>query len=1131
MLNKKKKGGKLELRKKIIVIMMILSVLFPISSVFAADAGKDARVDEWHGNGWDATYNHDTNVTLIKLVPEKYSVHFNINNSNATGELKDANVEVGQDFKMPTKSFVSKDGFVKGFSKNKNSKEPEYKPGESYKDVFQENEKGILYAIWEPFVKGGFQDGEIEFYLKDGQNVLFDKLPANTSYEVYEYSKAGWHLVSTDKDRGRILPADKIISTFTNKYEPNTTYLTINGQKLINGEVVDNKGYEFELFINRGLKVKATSDDNGNFKFGPIKYKRVEDGGNAYIEESINDSTGNKKELNAQNEAEFEYKVKELSPSTDSIKKDESVYTVKVKVKDNGKGELTVNSDIVGSKDKTLIFNNTRKTTSLTINKEIVSNSLSKEALEKLTGDFAQEFTVEVQLSNESKPRIVKLHKDKDEDNNFKATIVGLLPGTKYEIKEINIPDGYSVKEYKNQTGTLKSTGENTATVVNEYKTSGSFKIAINKELIGRELQNEEFTFNLLRNGQKIASAKNNAQGIVNTFGAITLKKDGEYTFTIEEDKSNIDESVEYDDNKIEFTVNAIDDGKGNLTIEGPAYKNDKKTFTNKIKPGTLNITKTVKNIVTDDIFTLKLTLLDKNDKPLTKEYTMTSNMSDKEQKVTNGSIITIKSNETLTIPDLPDGSKYKVEEINISSSDSKTDKNSEYKLKEIKNQEGLITSNAVSDVEVVNAYKQAGTYQIKGSKTFTGKYQNGEDVKLEKGQFEFLLLNKDGSIADRATNDENGNFAFKPIKFTEQDVLDQEQKGLKQYRVIESTKFNPQKESSEISEENIKFDMSEYRITVELSKEGEVIKVKDKIMVRRDTVKDIKFNNEYDESKVNFKITKNVVGETSASQEFNVNIGIQKPNEEKTTRVVKIKNGETISYKNLPAGTKIWVEEFGLPKEYDESKVAYTLEKGNENTKITFPLELKDKTNNINIENTKIISGEYLIKGLKTVNDKFPGDSRYTFILKDKSKKEIAEKRTENDKFGNIKFKINFTEEDLNVKDDASLDKPNKVFYIEEINERKEGIVYDTTKYKVTLILKKDNDSNILVEKMDIKKQVEGQEEYLGADKIKFNNKDVPTSDLPSTGSKLMLGSIVGVGIAAACYFAITGRKNKTEK
>ena len=111
---------------------------------------------------------------------------------------------------------------------------------------------------------------------------------------------------------------------------------------------------------------------------------------------------------------------------------------------------------------------------------------------------------------------------------------------------------------------------------------------------------------------------------------------------------------------------------------------------------------------------------------------------NDNSTSPTQGQIeVTLKGGQTIVIPELPAGTAYDIEEIDIPEG---------WTMERTDNGEGVIVSNRTSNGEVVNTYSAQGQISLSAHKTVT----NGA---LKEGQFKFVLKDPDGNIVDTKTN------------------------------------------------------------------------------------------------------------------------------------------------------------------------------------------------------------------------------------------------------------------------------------------------------------------------------------------------------------------------------------------
>lgn len=113
---------------------------------------------------------------------------------------------------------------------------------------------------------------------------------------------------------------------------------------------------------------------------------------------------------------------------------------------------------------------------------------------------------------------------------------------------------------------------------------TGKGGIAITKKLTGRDLQDGEFSFELVdHNGQKVAEGTNDADGNVE-LGAVTFTEPGVYPYTIREVNTAL-ASVDYDAAEHAVTATVTDNGDGTLSVTWKLDGDTPATFTNTYDP------------------------------------------------------------------------------------------------------------------------------------------------------------------------------------------------------------------------------------------------------------------------------------------------------------------------------------------------------------------------------------------------------------------------------------------------------------------------------------------------------------------------------------------------------------------
>lgn len=677
--------------------------------------------------------------------PTSYTVKFNSNGAN--GLVDDMKVKYGDTFSMPTASklYLLNKEFVE-WNTSPNGTGTSYKAGQSYKNLANVGQTITLYAIFKDKDNSvDIKNGEGEFTLRANESVTFDNLASGLEYEIYEETDEGWQLVEAKNDKGIIKPNEEITSTFTNKYDPKSTNAYIKGRKLLDGQGVS--GYKFNL-IKDGNVVDTQISTEGGF----INFKK----------------------LDFNTKGEFNYTIKEVKGTDNNIIYDEHEEKVKVVVSEDEKGNLK--TDITYDSDG-VVFNNKTKPSKLVLKKLVEG-----------TNDKTKDFKFSVNIDGNVQEITLK--------NNEVKEFTNLKANSRYEIKELNIPDGYKLKSIDKASGVVGVNEVVNVVATNEYNAKGSFNIKAKKLLENKDLKQGQFKFVLLdENNKTVAESNNDANGNID-FGLVDIEKAGNFTYKMKEINDS-QKDIVYDTHEEIVKINAVDENNGNLKVN-VSYDTDGAVFKNNYKPeipkeenfGNLKISKNVLNL-TDSIknkeYSFKISLT-KDNKPLAGEYNAQSS-DGLTQVVKNGATLTIKNNEVLTINKLPENVDVKIEEILPKGFELNT--NSVVQTKIIKDK--------TSELKLVNEYKPIGSFNFKGTKKLLG-----EDIS--KYKFPFTVV-KDGELIQKAYNNEDGEILFKDI------ILGLEDIGKTyEYEIFESND----------RQKDIKYDNKIYKVKVEIKDDGE---------------------------------------------------------------------------------------------------------------------------------------------------------------------------------------------------------------------------------------------------------------------------------------------------------------------
>ena len=284
----------------------------------------------------------------------------------------------------------------------------------------------------------------------------------------------------------------------------------------------------------------------------------------------------------------FTYKVTESGSASGVINDAEATKTVSFKVTDDGAGKLTVERQGAAANPAFSFANtytvkpaNSSVTDQVTVTKTLTGRDMA-------AGEFAFEL-----LEGED---VVATGVNAANGSVTLSAVEYTQPGThRYTLHEVGggtVANGvtYDGATYTVVT-TVKDNGDGTlsvahalegareATFANAYQaTSTTVVIGASKTLVGKNLEDGQFTFVLTAADGTELKAKNAADGKI-AFPALTFDKPGTYEFALTE-LDDAQANVTYDKHAYKVTVTVVDDGLGHLnaTVAGDA---DVLAFTN----------------------------------------------------------------------------------------------------------------------------------------------------------------------------------------------------------------------------------------------------------------------------------------------------------------------------------------------------------------------------------------------------------------------------------------------------------------------------------------------------------------------------------------------------------------------
>ena len=634
----------------------------------------------------------------------------------------------------------------------------EIKKSES--EVTDDNLK--LYAVWEDSNLNLKSDnGEFEFTLKENEIALIDNIPGYLEYEITEIPDPAWGLVSTLNPKGTIVPSTISNSEFTNKYGAKSVQYIAKGIKNINGKPGSIDSFEFKLTDITSVKSYTTkaNNDTGEFSFEPIIFNKP---------------------------GTYKMQLQELPHNEPSYTTDSKIYNFNVFVEENG-GNLTIRTDA-----PELEFNNKVKKAKIVVKKLLEGEWLNRD----------KSFDFVANINGIKTNFTLKENETKEFGVNF---------GDSYEISEIKNDFGDWVIISDNKKGIVDSSIENVVFTnrsklnINNDIGSSNETISFNKKLIGRELEDKEFKFNLdfkdssgtvIRN----ITLSNDSTGLVESeLSSLLFKKATKLEIsevvgeddTITYDNTNYVYNISYTDSNLE-----IKDSDGNLLKD--------LVITNKVKPGHLNIKLNVRN-VTDMI--------------KDKEFTIKAKIGDKIKSYT------LKNGQTQRI-EVPSGTSYEIIEDDLPEG---------FNLVNILKGSGDIGVNQTINVELNIEYILKASYTPTAKKKILDADGNESEELLKQYLFNYVLLNGEDGVIGRAQNDELGNILFTGINYSADDI---------------GKTFKYKMAELEDGQYGISFDKSQYNIEVTVSDTGRGLSLDTKIsrILNEETVEvtEIEFINKY---------------------------------------------------------------------------------------------------------------------------------------------------------------------------------------------------------------------------------------------------------------------------------------------
>lgn len=911
--------------------------------------------------------------------------------------------------------------------------------------------------------------------------------------------------------------------TFTNTYKASGD-ITLLATKKLTGHALANKQFSFELY--EGTTLLQTKTNNAGTKnkdgsyTGDIKFDKIN-----YDETDVGTKT---------------YTIKEVNSNQNGYSYDNRTYTVTVTISDDDKGNLTSEITKVTTKaddgaettidDKKVEFNNTYTTGSttldLTATKKLTGRTIENEQFEfvlsKVDNTSGNNPKPIESVSNDANGKITfssLTYNQDDRDNTYYYQIAetdSKNPGYTYDSSKYII----TVKVIDNHDGTINTetsvtkNGEpgdiSAISFENEYHADGILELAATKELDGKALEDNAFSYELKKVGEDkpIETVKNRKDGTINFTNLKYTENDvnKEYNYTISE-VNDSKKGYTYDNNVYNINVKISDNGDGTLKVEKTVTLNDARvdriSFKNIYRANgqlTLTATKTLDGkTLPNGKFTYILNEIDSSGN-IIKEISKTTNDSD-------GNIAFEKI--TYDQSNINEDHYYTISEVNDGIGGYTYDSNIYYIYVDvIDNDNGTLTvdpvitlnDQRVEKITFNNKYQASGELVLTATKSLAGK-----PLLANQFSFELKQVDKDGKeikLIETVKNDENGNITFKPIKYNETNI-DQDNEF---YYTI-----------SEVNNGigGYTYDNTIYTIHANIidNDNGTLT-----VNVNDFDLENIKFENDYKASgELTLTATKTLDGKTLPNDKFTYILteydsdGNLVGEVERTTNNAKGNiTFETFKFDQSNINDEHYYTIHELDDNpggytYDESvyNIYFIVDDSNDNGKLIIDpiITLNDEiVDEITFNNKYAASGELNLSATKILEGKDLPDEQFSFTLKEVTEdgEELIE-TVKNDSDGNIVFEtLTYDERDIDQR---------YHYTISEVNDEIGGYTYDDNIYHIYVdVIDNDNGTLTIDYIITLNDQdIEEVETMLEIEDIIFTNQYEAHGSIKLTANKIL--------------------------
>ena len=967
----------------------------------------------------------------------------------------------------------------------------------------------------------------------------------STPFRVVVKDNAGGRL-SVESGTGKKLD-------FENEYKSEKAAVSFEGLKVLEGRKLNADEFTFHVTSDdenapMPEQTEVKNKANGRISFGTVTY--------------------GKDDLGDETEKTFTYKVKE-SGNRPGVANDTETKTVKVTVKDDGKGHITAETN---PKTAPLFaFNNTYSTKPM--DSAVTGQVQIKKAL---AGRSMEEGEFHFVLKNEEGKTLDNAVNDKDGNITFKKLTFKNVGTYNYTVEEVAGNDRhitYDTNSYNvsaavtdNLDGTLKVTwtsGTGAILFKNTYTVDPTDATpSVEKKIAGgNPAKDSTFRFTLTgkdnapmpegsKDGKKSTSVTGEGKA---DFGKITFDKAGTYTYKVAEENGN-ESSYNYDSN--EYTlIYKVKDVKGELKAEQSITAGDKSAdemvFTNEYAPASMDgdtaITGTKelagRSMQKDEKFEFTLKAgdeatqkaIDEKDIVLDDTNASLSGMRDGQKSTFSfGRAEFSKEGEyTFTVTE-KDGGKAGM---------TYDTKEKTFKVKVAK-VNGIMTAVQEETPTFKNVYEASGEFTPAGTKTLLS--ENGNKLSVKDNQFKFSVYytgHTDGEAVTTGTtgNGKDAEIGFGKLSYTISDLEKLVAKGYADKEELDNgARYYIDYVVIENASENnaLQANTQEPTFRVEVTDNGDGT-----LRAESEEGSKLAFENLYKSNKATVHLNgqKVLEGRPLKADEFTFNVTSDEENApmpEKTE--VKNKEGGNIDFGTITYGkddlgdatektftyqVKESGEQPGVANDTETKTVKVTV-KDDGKCHITAETEPKEAPlfafNNTYSTTSKESSVTDTVKIRKTLTGRKLKNKEFTFVLKDKDGKNVAEAKNNAD--GSIAFKS------------LTFDEVGTYNYtVKEVKGNAKRVSYDANAYQVTATVTDNLDGTLSVKwSTGTKKEIHFYNRYKkktvtpnpsGKHGGKADNNNIGPFTGDDSNADLYLGLM---GASAAILAALAGSRKK---